>query len=159
MSIVVGQPAPDFTLFDDARQPFHLGAHRGKHPVLMFFFPGAFTGVCTNEMNMVNNDLADFGADTQVVGISTDSPFALAEFKKVHHFRFPLLSDHDAEVCAAYDAKYNRDFPPMMLDRIARRSAFVVDREGVVRYAEVLESAGDLPDMEAIKKTLAGLEG
>ena len=157
MSLAIGQPAPDFTLYDDEKKPFTLSDLRGEKNVVLLFFPGAFTSVCTTELNTVNNDLDAYGSDTQVVGISTDSPFALAEFRKVHGFRFPLLSDHDAEVCAAYGAKYDRDFTPMKLDRIAKRAAFVIDRDGVVRYAEVLENAGELPDFDAVKKVLSEL--
>ncbi|GIV59697.1 redoxin domain-containing protein [Rhodocaloribacter litoris] len=157
MGLRKGDEAPNFTLYDDRRKPFELASLRGKKHVVLLFFPGAFTSVCTTELNMVNNDLEAFGPDTQVVGISTDSPFVLAEFKKVHGLRFPLLSDHDAEVCAAYGAKYNRDFTPMQLDRIARRAAFVVDKKGRVQYAEVLENAGELPDLEAIKALVAEL--
>lgn len=157
MSLTPGRPAPDFTLFSDEKTPFTLSEALKNGPVVLFFFPGAFSSVCTTELNEVNNLLDAFGASTQVVGISTDSPFALAEFRKVHGFRFPLLSDHDATVCAAYDAKYDHDFTPMKLDRIARRAAFVVDRDGVIRYAEVLESAGDLPDLAAVQAMLKNL--
>ncbi len=157
MSIETGRKAPDFTLFDDQKQPFTLSQATGKRPVLLLFFPGAFTSPCTTELNEVSNALEDFGTNTQVVGISTDSPFALAEFRKVNGFRFPLLSDHDATVCTAYGARYHGDFTPMKLDRIARRAAFVVDTEGVVRYAEVLENAGNLPDFAAIKQVLKTL--
>ncbi len=155
MSIEIGQQAPDFTLFDDQMNPFTLSDLRGKKNVVLLFFPGAFTSVCTTELNTVNNDLDAYGSDTQVVGISTDSPFSLAEFRKVHGFRFPLLSDHDAEVSAAYGAKYDHDFTPMKLDRIAKRAAFVIDRDGVVRYAEVLENAGELPNLDAVKAVLS----
>ncbi len=155
MSVQVGQPAPDFTLYSDEMKPIRLSDFRGKKHVLLLFFPGAFTSVCTSELNQVNNELEEYeNLDTQVLAISTDSPFALAEFKKVHQFRFPLLSDHDAEVSALYGAKYNRDFTHMKLDRIAKRAAFVIDKEGIVRYAEVLENAGELPHFEAIKQTL-----
>jgi peroxiredoxin len=157
MSIEIGQTAPDFTLFDDRKTPFTLSDLRGKKDVVLLFFPGAFTSVCTTELNTVSNDLDAYGSDTQVVGLSTDSPFALAEFRKVHGFRFPLLSDHDAEVCAAYGAKYDHDFTPMKLDRIAKRAAFVIDRDGVVRYAEVLEHAGELPNLDAVKAVLSEL--
>ncbi|WP_457653940.1 redoxin domain-containing protein [Rhodocaloribacter sp.] len=157
MSIEIGQQAPDFTLFDDQMTPFTLSDLRGKKNVVLLFFPGAFTSVCTTELNTVSNDLDAYGSDTQVVGISTDSPFALAEFRKVNGFRFPLLSDHDAEVCAAYGAKYDHDFTPMKLDRIAKRAAFVIDRDGEVRYAEVLEHAGELPNLDAVKAVLSEL--
>ncbi|MFO8231315.1 MAG: redoxin domain-containing protein [Longimonas sp.] len=155
-----GDPAPDFTLFTQDIDPFTLSEHRG-YPVVLLFFPGAFTSVCTNEMNTVNNDLASFGVEqgVTVVGISTDSPFVLDEYRKVNNLTFDLLSDHDAEVAAAYGAKYDYDFTPMELDRIAKRSAFVVDAEGTIRYAEVLENAGKQPDFEAIQATVDELVG
>ncbi|RMH56582.1 MAG: anti-oxidant AhpCTSA family protein [Bacteroidetes bacterium] len=153
MPVIVGQPAPSFTLPTDELKPLSLDTMRG-HKVLLLFFPGAFTSVCTTELNQVNNDLDSFGENTRVLGISTDSPFVLKEFKRVHGLSFPLLSDHDATVSALYGAKYDRDFTDMKLDRIARRAVFVLDEEGIVRYAEVLENAGDLPDFDQIKSVL-----
>lgn len=152
MPIQTGQPAPDFTLHTDEMEPWSLSDHRGER-VLLLFFPGAFTSVCTTELNSVNND--DAYEDVTVVGISTDSPFALAEFKKAQGLGFPLLSDHDGDVSARYDAKYDGDFTPMKLSRIAKRSAFLIDEDGVVRYAEVLENAGEMPDFDAISAQLA----
>lgn len=159
MSPRVGQPAPDFSLYDDQKQAFRLSDLEGKKTVLLLFFPGAFTSVCTNELNQVNNDIDSFGGEEglQVVGISTDSPFVLEEFKKVHKFQFPLLSDHNAKVSAQYGAKYEHDFTDMELDRISKRAAFVVDKEGVIQYAEVLDNAGKMPDFDAIKSTLSEL--
>jgi peroxiredoxin len=151
----VGDPAPDFELFSDENEPWRLSEHRGA-PVLLLFFPGAFTSVCTTELNTVNNDLDRFGR-AEVVGISTDSPFVLSEFRSVHGFSFPLLSDHEADVSALYGAKYQNNFTPMNLDRIAKRAAFVVDEEGVIRYREVLENAGKQPDFDAIAEVAAGL--
>ena len=153
-----GDSAPDFELFTHDIEPFVLSDHQG-HPILLLFFPGAFTSVCTNEMNTVNNDLASFGAEdgVTVAGISTDSPFVLDEYRKVNDLQFDLLSDHNAEVAATYGAKYDHDFTPMELDRIAKRAAFVVDAEGIIRYAEVLDNAGKQPDFDAIKSTIAEL--
>lgn len=156
MSLSTGQTAPDFTLYSDAMAPFTLSDHRGA-PVLLLFFPGAFTSVCTTELNTVNNSSDDFGADVQIAGISTDSPFVLSEFSEAHDLQFPLLSDHGAAVCAEYGAKYDHDFTDMALDRIAKRAAFVVDAEGVIRYAEVLDNAGKMPNFDAIQETLATL--
>lgn len=152
-SITTGQSAPDFTLFTDDMQPFTLSEHRGA-PVLLLFFPGAFTSVCTTELNSVNNNRADYGADVQIAGISTDSPFVLSEFSEVNDLQFPLLSDHDAEVSAQYGAKYDRDFTDMQLDRISKRAAFVIDEDGIVQYAEVLDNAGKQPNFDAIKDAL-----
>lgn len=154
MSVTTGQSAPDFTLFSSDKEPWTLSEQ--NRPSVLLFFPGAFTSVCTDEMNTVSNDLSAYG-DVNVVGISTDSPFTLAEFKSVNQIGFPLLSDHDAEVAKAYGSKYNHDFTPMELDRIAKRSAFVIDAEGTVRYAEVLDNAGEQPDLDAIKQALANL--
>lgn len=155
-SITTGQSAPDFTLFTEDMEPFTLSEHRGA-PVLLLFFPGAFTSVCTTELNTINNSRADFGVDVQIAGISTDSPFVLSEFSKVNDLQFPLLSDHDADVSAQYGAKYNRDFTDMQLDRIAKRAAFVIDGDGTVRYAEVLDNAGKQPDFDVIKGVLGEL--
>ncbi len=155
MALSTGDRAPDFTLFDSDTTPFTLS--EASSPVVLLFFPGAFTSVCTDELTTVGNDYARWqAAGAEVVGISTDSPFALAEFKKVNGLPFRLLSDHDAEVSALYGAKYDRDFTPMKLDRIARRAAFVVEADGTLAYTEVLESAGDQPDYEAILATLEG---
>lgn len=152
---LLGSKAPEVELHNDEKNLFKLSDHRGSN-VLLLFFPAAFTGVCTNELNSVNNDLASYHGAV-VAGISTDSPFTLAEFKKVNALSFNLLSDHNAEVCKAYGAKYDNNFTDMGLDRIARRSAFIIDGDGNVAYEEVLESAGDLPDLDAIKSKLAEL--
>ena len=157
MALTPGTEAPDFTLFSNKMEPFTLSEHRGKN-VLLLFFPGAFTSVCTTELHSVNSELDAFGGDsTQVVGLSTDSPFALEEFRNVHKFDFPLLSDHDGDVSALYGSKYDHDFTPMKLDRISKRSAFVVDKAGIVQYAEVLDNAGEQPNFDAIKQILASL--
>ena len=153
MALKTGDTAPDFTLFDTEHQPFTLSEASG--PIVLLFFPGAFTSVCTDELNTVGNDYASYQErGAEVVGISTDSPFALAEFKKVHGFPFRLLSDHQGEASAAYGAKYDHDFTAMKLDRIARRAAFVVSEEGTILSAEVLESAGDQPDFDRVLSAL-----
>lgn len=155
MRVTEGQPAPGFTLPTDAMDTLSLEDLRGEQ-VLLLFFPGAFSSVCTTELNEVNTDLASFGdGSIHVLGISTDSPFVLKEFKRVHGFSFPLLSDHDAEVSARYGAKYDHDFTDLNLDRISKRAAFVIDADGIVRYAEVLDNAGRIPDFDAIKAVLA----
>ncbi len=151
----VGDSAPDFTLYSDEQQPWTLSDHLDQ-PVVLLFFPGAFTSVCTTELNAVNNDLDSF-EPAHVVGLSTDSPAVLSEFRSSQQLSFPLLSDHDAEVCARYGAKYDQNFTDMGLDRVAKRSAFVVDETGTIRYAEVLDDAGQQPDFEAMKRTVGEL--
>ena len=150
-----GDAAPDFALYSDEQKPWRLSNHRDR-PVVLLFFPGAFTSVCTSELNTVNTDFDSFEG-AHVAGISTDSPFVLSEFRSVHGFDFSLLSDHDAEVCARYGAKYGRDFTEMELNRIAKRAAFVVDRHGTIQYAEVLENAGHQPDLAAVEQTVEQL--
>lgn len=150
----VGDPAPDFQLFTHDTEPWDLSEQDA--PVVLLFFPGAFTSVCTTELNTVNNSLEDFG-DAVVVGISTDSPFALDEFRSANDLSFPLLSDHDGEVSASYGAKYDNNFTPMNLDRISKRAAFVVDANGILRYREVLDNAGKQPDLDRIKEVLSAL--
>ena len=155
MSTLKGKTAPDFELFDDQNGLFRLSDHKGKNNVLLLFYPGAFTSVCTTELNTVNNDRDEYGSDTLIVGISTDSPFVLKEFRNANGLSFALLSDHNAVVSEAYGSKYKNDFTDMKLDRIAKRSAFVVNKEGLITYAEVLENAGEMPDLDQVKKALS----
>lgn len=153
-TLSVGNQAPDFELYTHEQDAWQLSEHRGT-PVVLLFFPGAFTSVCTTELNTVNNTLDDYGG-AEVVGISTDSPFALEEFHDAEGLTFPLLSDHNAEVCQLYEAKYDA-FTPMALDRIAKRAAFVIDEEGILQYKEVLENAGKQPDLDHIQSLVADL--
>ena len=151
MTLQPGDIAPDIELYDSATEPFSLQDALADGPVVVLFFPGAFTSVCTTELNTVAGDYDRYqNLGAQVVGISTDSPFALAEFKKANGFPFRLLSDHDGAVSAAYGAKYDGDFTPMKLDRVSKRAAFVVGEDGAVRYAEVLDNAGEQPDFDAV---------
>jgi peroxiredoxin len=150
MPLHVGETAPDFTLYDDERRAWSLIAQRG-HPVVLLFFPGAFTSVCTTELNTVNNDLARYTAGgARIVGLSTDSPDALAEFKKVNDFRFPLLSDHDAEVAEAYGVRFSEEEHRLGFSRIAKRAVFVVDGDGRVSHAELTAHPGVEPDYGAL---------
>jgi len=153
----VGASAPDFQLFTHDMEPWRLSEKEGRS-VILLFFPGAFTSVCTTELNTVNNNRDQFGAPaTEIVGISTDSPFVLDEFRKVNDIQFTLLSDHEGDVSAKYGVKYDHDFTPMKLDRISKRSAFVIDSDGIVQYAEVTENAGVQPDFEAIESCIQNL--
>jgi len=150
----VGSVAPDFELYTHDVESWRL-SEQGR-PAVLLFFPGAFTSVCTAELKAVNGDLEEYEG-TEVVGISTDSPFVLEEFRSAHGFKFPLLSDHNGEVSKEYGAKYDGNFTPMNLDRISKRAAFVVDAAQTIRYAEVLDDAGNLPDFDAIKESLRAL--
>jgi len=146
-----GDLAPDFTLYDHDRKPWHLANALGQGRVVLLFFPGAFTSVCTTELNTVNNDLARFTVDgAQVVGISTDHPAVLLEFRKTHDLAFTLLSDHDADVADAYGARYSKEEHRMGYSRIAKRASFVIEPDGALAFAEVQDDVGELPDLDGI---------
>ncbi len=155
MAIEVGQKAPDFTLFNTEKQPVTLSEQQGKN-VLLLFFPLAFTSVCTKELCAIRDNMSLYNnANAEVFGISVDSLFTLAKFKEEQHYNFPLLSDFNKEVSKAYGSLYEK-FGFEMLG-VSKRSAFLVDKEGTVQYAEVLENAGDVPDFAAIEAKLAEL--
>lgn len=155
MAITVGQAAPDFTLFDSEKNPVTLSGLKGKN-VLLLFFPQAFTSVCTKELCGVRDNISRYQTvDASVFGISVDSVFTLAKFKEEQQFNFPLLSDFNKEVAEAYGSIY-KDWI-LNMRGVSKRSAFVIDKEGVVQYAEVLESAGDVPDFEKINTVLDSL--
>jgi peroxiredoxin len=155
MSIKVGDKAPSFALYSTEKEEVSLDNFKGKNVVLLFF-PMAFTGVCTTELCSMRDDIASYQSlDAEILAVSVDSPFTLGKFKEDQNLNFTLLSDFNKEVSRAYDTIYE-DFV-LGLKGVSKRSAFVIDKEGLVRYAEVLESAGDLPNFTAVKETLSGL--
>jgi glutaredoxin-dependent peroxiredoxin len=154
MKIEAGQQAPSFTLLDSDKNSVALSDLKGSN-VLLLFFPLAFTSTCTAELCSTRDDISHYNnANAKVFGISVDSRFVLGKYKEDQHLNFPLLSDFNKEVSTAYGCLYE-DFIGMK--GVSKRSAFVIDKEGIVRYAEVLEKATDLPDFAAIKETLAKL--
>ena len=156
MSTQVGQKAPDFTLFDSDKNKVSLSAMAGS-PVVILFFPLAFTGVCTKELCSVRDNIATYNqTNANVIGISVDSLFTLAKFKEDQQLNFTLLSDFNGTAASSYGVLYDV-FPAFEMEKVSKRAAFVVDAEGVVRYAEVCATPGDLPNFAAIQETLAGL--
>jgi peroxiredoxin len=154
MSATVGSKAPDFTLMNENREPVTLSSQKG-HPVVLAFFPAAFSGTCTKELCTFRDSMAKLNtAKAQVFGISVDTFFTLAAFKKDQNLNFPLLSDFNKDVIQAYGA-YNPDM--IGLKGIAKRSTFVIDKDGVVRYAEVLEDARNEPNYDKVFDALAKL--
>ena len=153
MSLDVGAKAPDFTLPNQDRQPVTLSEQLKKGPVVLAFFPGAFSGTCTTEMCTFrdsSSELNNVGAT--VVGVSTDTFFALKAWADQQKFTFPLLSDYNREVLG----KYGVVNPDMIgLKNIARRAVFVIDRNGVVKYREVLDDARNEPDYAKVKQAVA----
>ena len=155
MSVQVNDKAPAFTLFSDAKSEVSLADYEGRN-LLVLFFPLAFTGVCTEELCSMRDALADYNnMETDVVGISVDSVFTLEKFKQAEGLNFPLLSDFNKDVSRQYGALYE-DFV-LGMRGVSKRSAFIIDKEGTIRYAEVLDNAGDLPNFVAIKETLAAM--
>jgi peroxiredoxin len=156
MALQIGQPAPDFSLFDSNKNKTTLSELRGKN-VLLMFFPQAFTGVCTQQVCTARDNMSLYEqANATVLGISVDSVFTLAKFKETENLNFPLLSDFNKEVSTAYGCLYAE----WILDMkgVSKRSAFVIDAQGIVQYAEVLDNPGNLPDFQKIQEILAGLK-
>jgi glutaredoxin-dependent peroxiredoxin len=155
MALQVGAKAPNFKLFDSDKKEVSLKDFQGKN-VLLLFFPLAFTGTCTTELCNTRDDIKSYeNMNAQVLGISVDSLFALDKFKQEQKLNFPLLSDFNKKTSKAYQSYY-ADFV-LGMKGVAKRSAFVIDAKGVIQYAEVLESAGDLPNFKAIKEALQAL--
>ena len=153
--IGIGQAAPDFSIYDSDKKKVSLSDYKGKN-VLLLFFPQAFTGTCTKELCSTRDNIAVYNqANAQVFGISVDSVFTLAKYKEDQQLNFPLLSDFNKEVSATYGSLY--DSFVFDMKGVSKRAAFVIDKQGIVQYAEVLETASDLPDFTAIQKTLTGL--
>jgi peroxiredoxin len=153
--IEIGQAAPDISLYDSDKKKVSLNDYKGKN-VLILFFPQAFTGTCTKELCSTRDNIALYNqANAQVLGISVDSVFTLAKYKEDQQLNFPLLSDFNKDISKAYGVLY--DTFVFDMKGVSKRSAFVLDKEGVVRYAEVLETATDLPDFGAIQKILQSL--
>jgi len=155
MKIDVGQPAPDFTLYASDKSKVTLSDLRGKN-VLLLFFPLAFTSTCTAELCSVRDNISWYNnANATVFGISVDALHSLAKYKEEQQLNFTLLSDFNKDVSRAYDTIY--EMFGYNMKGVSKRSAFVIDKEGIIQYAEVLENASLVPDFDAINKTLEQL--
>ncbi len=163
MSIKVGDKAPDFTLVTKTAEGpklFTLSEHIGSSNLLLLFVPMAFTGVCTTEFCDISNGIAEYEAlNAKVIGISGDNPFAQAAWAEKEGITLPLLSDYEHTVAKAYGVAYEQFLPEanLIMGGVPKRSAFVIDKTGTVRYAEVQEHPKDLPDFTAIKAVLKDL--
>jgi peroxiredoxin len=153
MALQVGDKAPDFKLFSSALQEVSLSDYKGKKLVI-HFFPMAFTGTCTTQLCTMRDSFGYYeGMNAEVVGISVDSPFTLAKFKETESYQFPLLSDFNKEASQAYGAFYDEFV--FNLKGVSKRAAFVINEEGIITYAEVLDVATDLPNFEAIQQVVS----
>lgn len=156
MSIQIGQQAPGFTLYDSAKNKVSLDNFKGKKVVLLFF-PLAFTSTCTRELCDIRDNIGQYNnLDAAVLAISVDSLYTLAKYKEEQRLNFTLLSDFNKEISRAYDSLY--ELFGYNMKGVSKRSAFVIDREGKVQYAEVLENAGDVPDFNAVRASLSTID-
>ena len=154
MSADVGSKAPDFTLMNQDREPVTLSQLKGR-PVVLAFFPAAFSSVCQKEMCTFRDSMSQLDkANAQVLGISTDTFFALKAFQDQQQLNFPLLSDFNKEVIRQYGV-FNEDM--IGLKGIAKRAVFVIDKDGILRYREVLDDARNEPDYKKVLDSVASL--
>jgi len=154
MAADLGSKAPDFTLTNQDRQPVTLSEQRGR-PVVLAFFPAAFSSVCQKELCTFRDSIARLGqAKAQVYGISVDTFFTLKAFHDQQKLSFPLLSDFNKQAIREYGV-FNEDM--IGLKGIAKRAVFVIDKDGVVRHREVLEDARNEPDYDKVFSALAEL--
>jgi peroxiredoxin len=164
MSLVVGTKAPDFTLptkTADGPKQIKLSDNFGKKNTLLLFFPMAFTGTCTTEMCEVSGGLSAYsGMNAAVYGISGDNPFAQEAWAQKEKITVPLLSDYEHKVAKAYDVMYDSFLPQLNLGMagVPKRSAFVIDKNGLIQYAESNDDAKQLPNFDKIKAKLAKLK-
>lgn len=153
MKIEIGQQAPGFTLYASDKTQVSLSEFKENNNVLLLFFPLAFTSTCTKELCSVRDNIVFYNnTSATVLGISVDSLHSLARFKADQQLNFTLLSDFNKEVSAAYGCLYNTFGYNMK--GVSKRAAFIIDKTGEIKYAEVLENASRIPDFEKIHQLL-----
>ncbi len=157
MAVKVGEKAPDFTLVDTALKTRSLKEFLGKTTVLVFY-PAAFTGVCTKEMCAFRDNLSQLSSiGAQVVGISADTPFSNKAFVEQNSLTFPILSDYNREAIKAFGIAFP-DLAGLKGLTVAKRSVFVLDKQGVVKYAWVSEDPKKEPDYAEVTKAARSLK-
>ena len=156
MSLKVGDAAPNFTLKNTNNESVSLSDFKGKKNVVILFFPAVGTSVCEKELCSTRDGMKDYeNLNAQVLAISVDGPFAQKLWADKNQFNFPVLSDFNKEVSPAYGSFYDVWLPGKWdLKGVSKRSAFVVDKNSLIQYAEVLEVAGNEPNYAAIQETL-----
>ena len=163
MPLQVGEKAPDFTLVSktaEGPQLVKLSEQIGQSNLVLLFVPMAFTGVCTTELCDISGGISEYEAlDAKVFAISGDNPFAQEAWAQKSGITLPLLSDYEHAVAKAYGVAYEQFLPEanLIMGGVAKRSAFVIDKEGVVRFVDVKEHPKDLPDFDGVKAALGTL--
>jgi len=156
MALNVGDTAPNFTLHDTEKKPRSLKEFLGKKTVLVFY-PGAFTGVCTKEMCAFRDSFSKFNEmNAQVVGISVDSPYANKAFAHQNNLQFPLLSDFNRVAVKAYSIVLE-NFGGLTGYSVAKRSVFVLDKNGIIRFVWVSDDPGVVPNYDEVAKAVSSL--
>ena len=163
MTISVGSKAPDFTLVtigQNGPELVKLSEQIGEENVLLLFVPMAFTGGCTTELCTISKTMEEYSSlGAKVLGITGDNPFANAEWAEKEGMTMTILSDYEHLTTKAYGIAYDSFYPEknLIMGGVPKRSAFVVDKEGIVQYAEVLDVPSEMPDFDAIKACLKNL--
>ena len=156
MAIEVGQKAPEFKLYNTEKKEVSLDDFKGRSLVLLFF-PFAFSSTCTKEMCEVGDNYSFYsGLKADVVGISVDSLFANKKFKEVYDIPFTFLSDFNKEVSRQYDSLYEEW--SYGYKGVSKRSVFVINKDGIIIYKQILPEAGEYPDMQALKNAVESLK-
>ncbi|MFM7158261.1 MAG: redoxin domain-containing protein [Bacteroidota bacterium] len=156
MALSIGQTAPDFTLVDNTLTPQTLSSYKGRS-VILAFFPAAFTGVCEKEMCTFRDNLGSLqSSNATIFGVSVDLPFSADAFAKKNDLNFPILSDMNREVTKAYDVLFPNLANVQGLD-VSARAVFLIDGEGIIRYAEVTANPGVEPNYDAVMAAAASL--
>jgi peroxiredoxin len=154
MAVEVGQQAPHFTLYNTEQKEISLKDLTSKSNVVLLFFPLAFTGVCTQELCSAKDDINKYQKlNATIVAISVDSIFTLGKFREEQKLPFDLLSDFNKQVSKNYNSLYDQ-FPLFGLKGVTKRSAFVINQQGIIKYAEILDDPGKVPDFNQIKQIL-----
>jgi peroxiredoxin len=152
MAVEVGKPAPAFELSSSTGEKVTLEDYRGRGPTVLLFFPLAFTPVCTNELTTIRDEYETYTqAGARILAASVDSPFTLKFWAEHLELPFPLLSDFNKETARAYGALHE---DLMGLKGVAKRAAYVIDEDGIVRYRWVSDDPGQLPPFDEIKKAV-----
>ena len=156
VNVKVGQKAPDFTLPNSNMEPISLHDFLGQNVVLTFFV-GAFTSTCTKEMCAFRDSMARLtNLKAQVIGISVNDPFSNKGFAEKNYLPYPILSDYNREVIKLYGLEMP-DFAGLKGYTVAKRSIFVLDQKGVVRYMWVSENPAVEPNYEEIQQALKAI--
>jgi len=154
MMLTIGEKAPDFKLLTTDLKSITNADYKGKNVVLLFF-PLAFTSVCTQEMCVANDDQSQYSElNAEIIGVSVDSPFVLQKFAAENDLKLTMASDFNRTVSRAFDTLFEDDF--MGLTGFSKRSAFIIDKDGNLKYAEVTDGKS-LPDFDKIKEVLKAL--